>query len=104
MKRFGPVAVALAWLAAPAAAEEMGLKQIAARTELHPIPTVTLSDQQFLKGENDGKPVTVSGQFRIAQAAGRLPAVVLVHGSGGMGANIEMWSRELNEIGISTFA
>ncbi len=30
--------------------------------------------------------------------------VVLVHGSGGMGPNIEMWARELNAIGISTFA
>jgi hypothetical protein len=30
--------------------------------------------------------------------------VVLQHGSGGMGANIEMWSRELSAIGVSTLA
>jgi dienelactone hydrolase len=46
----------------------------------------------------------VSAQLRIAQGSGRLPTVVLVHGSGGMGANIDMWARELNEMGISTFA
>jgi len=42
--------------------------------------------------------------LRIAQGSGRLPVVVLLHGSGGMGANIEMWSNELNALGISTFA
>ena len=51
-----------------------------------------------------GKPVTITGQFRIAQGTGRLPVVVLQHGSAGFGANIEVWSRELNELGISTFA
>jgi dienelactone hydrolase len=76
---------------------------IPARIELHPIPTLTLSDQQFLKGEG-GTPVTVTGELRLAQGSGRLPAVILMHGSGGVGANIEMWSRELNRMGISTFA
>jgi len=33
-----------------------------------------------------------------------LPVVVLQHGSGGFGANIDVWSREFNELGISTFA
>ena len=79
-------------------------KQIPARTEIHSIPSLTLSDEQFLKGDSAGKPVTVSGHLRIAQGSGRLPAVILIHGSGGMGANIEYWSREFNEMGISTFA
>jgi dienelactone hydrolase len=48
--------------------------------------------------------VTISGQLRIAQGAGRLPVVVLQHGSSGYAANIDVWSRELNELGISTFA
>ena len=30
--------------------------------------------------------------------------VVLQHGSGGFTANVDVWSRELNELGISTFA
>jgi dienelactone hydrolase len=79
-------------------------KQIPARTEIHSIPSITISDEQFLKGDTAGKPVMVSGQLRIAQGAGRLPAVILIHGSGGMGANIDYWSRGLNEMGISTFA
>jgi dienelactone hydrolase len=78
--------------------------EIAARTELHAIETLTLSDSQFLKGDNEAKVTTVSGQLRIAQGTDRLPVVVLMHGSGGMGPNIEMWTKELNTIGISTFA
>ena len=30
--------------------------------------------------------------------------MVLIHGSGGMGPNIEAWARELNAMGVSTFA
>src|SRR5450631_3307571 len=85
-------------------AAEVPSKQIAARTELHQVQTMTLSDQQFLKGEAAGKPVTIAGQFRLAQGAGRLPVVVLQHGSSGYAANVDVWSRELNEMGISTFA
>jgi dienelactone hydrolase len=88
----------------PAAAQDEATQALAARTELHAIPTLTLSDAQFLAGDTGATPVTVSGQFRIAQGSGRLPLVVLMHGSGGMGPNIESWARELNAIGASTFA
>lgn len=75
------------------------------RVELHAIPSLTLSDSQFLKGEAEaGKPVTVAGEFRVAQGDGKLPVAVLMHGSGGVGANVEMWARLLNANGISTFA
>ena len=90
-------------LAGPALAQAPD-KQIAARVELHAIPSLTLTDQQFLAGDANGKAVTVSGELRIAQGQGRLPVVVLVHGSGGMGPNIESWAREINAMGISTFA
>jgi dienelactone hydrolase len=79
-------------------------KEIAARVELHAFPSLTLSDQQFLSGDANGKPVTMTGELRIAQGAGRLPVVVLMHGSGGIGANIEPWTRTFNAMGVSTFA
>jgi dienelactone hydrolase len=78
-------------------------RDIAARLEIHAIPSLTLSDQQFLIGDTNGKPVTVAGEFRIAQGTGRLPVVVLMHGSGGVGVNIEPWVHTFNALGISTF-
>src|SRR5215510_13678521 len=64
------------------AADEVS-KQIPARVELHQIQTLTLPDEKFLTGDSSGQAVTISGAFRIAQGQGRLPVVVLLHGSGG---------------------
>jgi dienelactone hydrolase len=79
-------------------------QDMAARTELHSIDTLTLSDTQFLSGDANGKATTTSGQLRLAKGSGRSPVVVLQHGSAGMAPNVEMWARELNKIGVSTFA
>src|SRR5690242_5623486 len=99
------LAMVAALFAVPALAQtQTPSREIAARVELHAIPSLTLTDQQFLAGDANGKPVTVTGEFRIAQGQGRLPVVVLIHGSGGMGPNIEAWARELNAMGVSTFA
>jgi dienelactone hydrolase len=85
-------------------AQEARPKHMAARMELHQIKTLTLPDEQFLTGdESGGKAAILTGQFRIAQGTGRLPVVVMLHGSGGIGPNVEMWSAELNTMGISTF-
>ncbi|MGY4571078.1 carboxymethylenebutenolidase [Bradyrhizobium pachyrhizi] len=78
-------------------------KEIAARTEIYGIPSLTISDQQFLNGDSNGKAVTVGGEFRIAQGSGRLPVVVLMHGSSGVGAGMDGWVRHFNGMGISTF-
>jgi len=78
-------------------------KDVAARVELYAIPSLTISDRQFLTGDANGKPVTLAGEFRLAQGAGRLPVVVLMHGSSGIGANIEPWVHSFNGMGISTF-
>jgi dienelactone hydrolase len=78
-------------------------KEIATRVELYSIASLTLSDQQFLSGDANGKPVTVAGEFRIAQGTGRLPVVVLMHGSSGVGATMEAWVHQFNAMGISTF-
>src|SRR5262249_30875362 len=104
MIRIVRTCIALAFgLAAPMAAAGPA-QEIAARTELHTIQTLTLSDSQFLKGDTEAPAVAVSGQLRVARGNGRLPVVVLIHGSGGMGPNIEMWAKEFNAVGISTFA
>lgn len=95
------LAAAAAWPTSATAADAS--KEIAARMEFHPIASLTLSDREFLEGDAGGRPVTIAGQLRVAQGAGRLPLVMLVHGSGGVGANIDVWSRQFNEIGISTF-
>jgi len=78
-------------------------KEIAARTEIYAIPSLTISDQQFLTGDSNGKQVTVAGEFRIAQGSGKLPVVVMMHGSSGVSATSEAWEHQFNAMGISTF-
>ncbi len=78
-------------------------REVAARTEIYAIPSLTISDQQFLTGDANGKEVTVAGAFRIAQGTGKLPVVVLMHGSSGVGAGMDPWVRTFNAMGISTF-
>jgi dienelactone hydrolase len=90
-------------LLSPASAHDTSIAGYPARVELHPIASLTLSDAQFLRGDPNGTPVTVAGQLRIAQGIGRMPVVVLMHGSGGIGANIEPWVEQFNAMGISTF-
>src|SRR6267142_7164448 len=78
-------------------------KEVAARTDFYAIPSLTISDQQFLTGDTNGKQVIVAGEFRIAQGSGKLPVVVLMHGSSGVGAGMDPWVRHFNAMGISTF-
>ena len=103
--RLRRAAFALALFAAAlcASGEDDARRQIPARVELHPVRSLTLTDEQFLKGDPSGKAVTVAGELRLAQGQGKLPAVLLVHGSSGVGNNIDVWVRELNAQGISTF-
>ena len=75
-----------------------------ARVEVHLIQSVTMTDQDFLNGRKDGKPVMLAGQLRIPRpGADKLPAVVLLHGSGGVGTNVVDWEQELNSMGVATF-
>ena len=90
-------------LAASGAHAQSLPKDAAARVELYPIPTLTLSDRQFLTGSADGTPVMVSGESRVAQGSGKLPVVVLMHGSSGVGPAMEPWVHTFNAMGISTF-
>src|SRR5438876_3559640 len=74
------------------------------RTELHAITTLTLSDRQFLTGDKNGTAVNIAGVLRLPRlGADRLPAVILLHGSGGIGGNVDRWAGELNGIGVAAF-
>jgi dienelactone hydrolase len=98
-------ALACASVWAQSAAADPSLKDLAARTELRPIETLTLTDQQFLTGDKNGKATTIAGELRFPQSAssGRLPAVVLLHGSGGPSGGHELWAKHFNEMGIASF-
>ena len=90
-------------VARPAAAGDELSKDTPARIEAIPIHTLTLSDKQFLKGDAYGRPTTIAGVLRVAQGSGRLPLVVLVPGSGGINAAADVWDRQFEAMGISTF-
>jgi len=74
------------------------------RIELHVFDSKTLTDQQFLAGTKGGIPVTLSGELRYPRKKmKKYPAVLLVHGSGGISGYVDDWAKELNKIGIATF-
>jgi dienelactone hydrolase len=98
----GWLILGLAW--AQSAVADPSLKDLAARTEVRAIETLTLTDQQFLTGDKNGKAVTIAGQLRFPQGApARLPAVILQHGSGGVSGGHELWAKTFNEMGIASF-
>ena len=73
------------------------------RMEVRAIDSVTLSGEQFLTGDTGGKPVVLAGELRIPRPGNeRLPAVILVHGSGGVNPSHARWAQELNGIGVAT--
>jgi dienelactone hydrolase len=80
-------------------------RDLAGRIELRSFQSLTLTDQQFLTGDKNGLPVTITGELRLPQGTtGRVPAVILLHGAGGLVASNELRSRILNAMGIATFA
>lgn len=104
LRYLGAALAASALLCNVAQADTLASQDMPVRTELHPIQTLWISDQQFLTGDKNGRQVTVSGELSIPRGSGRMPAVILMHGSGGMGGNIGYWKRQLNAMGIATFA
>jgi len=78
--------------------------QSVARIEIQPIQTVTLNTAQILTGDMKGVPATLAGELRIPKpGSDRLPAVILIHGSGGVGSNVDAWAKEINSLGIAAF-
>ena len=60
---------------------------------------------ELLQGNRTGDTVNIIGHLYLpAQSAEKVPAVVLVHGSGGVGeAELNYWPRKFNEAGIAVF-
>jgi dienelactone hydrolase len=74
-----------------------------AKIELLLVKSVTFTEEQFLLGAKDGQPVTLAAELRLPTAGTtRLPAIILLHGSAGVGAGNDRWARELNDLGIAT--
>ncbi len=72
------------------------------RMEMLPIPSVTMTTQQVLAGDIAGAPVMIAGQLRIPKpGTDKLPAIIMVHGSGGLNAAADAWAREFNSIGVA---
>jgi dienelactone hydrolase len=76
---------------------------LAARTEIHALETLTLTGKQFLLGDKSGATARIAGTLRLPSGTTRIPSVLLVHGSAGIGANVDRWAQELNGIGVATF-
>lgn len=78
--------------------------QTPSRIEAIPLKSRTLSGEEFLQGNAAGKEGYLAGELRLPPgAAERVPAVVLVHGSGGISGSADLWARELNSVGIAAF-
>ncbi|CAN7681007.1 dienelactone hydrolase family protein [Phyllobacterium sp. LjRoot231] len=69
------------------------------------VPSLTLTDEQFLHGEKmNGVVVMLTGQLRLPNWNARLPAVVLLHGSDGHKTGSTLgWREFLNQMGVATF-
>lgn len=66
--------------------------------------TTTPTPTEFLTGMKGGKPAVIWGDLELPPArAGRLPAVILIHGSEGVGPREARWAEELAEIGVASF-
>jgi dienelactone hydrolase len=79
-------------------------ERLVQRIELYPIQTVTLNSSEFLTDVKKEPSVTIAGELRIPSGIeGRIPAVVLVHGAGGITMNVDPWARDINDLGVAVF-
>lgn len=97
------IMVALGAVAFPALAHAQG-STWPGRIEILPVRSQTLPLDAFLEGRKAGPEVLLGGELRLpVGATGRVPAVILIHGSGGIGAGPDMWAHILNEAGVAAF-
>lgn len=75
-----------------------------ARMEIHTFQSLTLTDHEFLTGRKEGKPVILAGELRLPRPENDpMPAVILLHGSGGVSGFVLDWVQDLNAMGVATF-
>ncbi len=76
---------------------------VPSRIEVHALLTQTLTGDEFLKGTDKGKAHLLGAELRIPQGQkAKFPAVVLIHGSGGVSGSMDLWVHALNQAGIAT--
>jgi dienelactone hydrolase len=99
----GAVALLATALAGPALAQSAP-PALPGRLEVLPLRGATPSGTDFLRGTR-GAEAQLAGELRLppGPATTRVPAVVLVHGSGGISGSTDLWARQLNEAGIAAF-
>ncbi|MFM7312625.1 MAG: dienelactone hydrolase family protein, partial [Cyanobium sp.] len=76
------------------------------RTEFHCLVSCTPEDTAVLNGRiAEAPPVSLGASLRLpAEVCEPLPAVLLLHGSGGLGSSVLGWQEELAAQGLATFA
>jgi dienelactone hydrolase len=66
--------------------------------------TATPTIPEFLQGVRPGAISLIWGDLELPPGrAERNPAVVLVHGAGGVGLHVDRWAEELRQVGAATF-
>ncbi len=100
--RFAVVgALSLAGLTTPVAAPEAqqapgAQRAVPSRIEVLPVRTRTLTGDAFLRGGTEGREALIAGELRLPAGIApdaRVPAVVLIHGSGGISGSMDFWVR-----------
>lgn len=107
MRRFNFILMlftALCWTKAVMAQAQFAFSpSMPSRIEVHALPTKTLSGEEFLKGSTQGQSHVLAAELRIPQGQkAKFPAVVLIHGSGGVSGSMDLWVHALNQAGIAT--
>lgn len=95
----------LVLLAALSCAAIATAADVPAAVELRTFPSFTVADADLLAGRGaHGKAVTLAGELNLPLSAdGKVPAVVLLHGSAGVLPYVTEWRDELAAIGVASF-
>jgi dienelactone hydrolase len=97
------IALLLTVLTHPVSQAQMLPTGMPSRIEVHGLASTTLTTEEFLLGQTQGKPVMLAAELRLpVGTSAKFPAVILIHGSGGIGGAMDMWTHNLNQAGIAT--